>query len=101
MSHLCEQLAIFQRSSSGPIPLFVDADDFFFFFLVIFFAGKTEAFRLPTTMSFLPGADVSGGDERESAGDERETRGNAMDLFPQRAGFGDEPRKTSDLKFEL
>ncbi|XP_008782803.2 protein TIFY 10a-like [Phoenix dactylifera] len=53
--------------------------------------GNTETFRPPTTMSFLPGADVSAGDDDVS-------RGNAMDLFPQRAVFGDEPRKTSDVR---
>ncbi|XP_010937308.1 protein TIFY 10a [Elaeis guineensis] len=59
--------------------------------------GNTETFRPRTTMSFLPGADVSGGEERERAGDDDGSRGNAMDLFPQRAGFGDETGKTSDV----
>ncbi|CAL9107390.1 protein TIFY 10a-like [Musa acuminata AAA Group] len=43
--------------------------------------GKSEAFRPPTTMSLLPGADVSSGE-----GEQEE--GVFMELFPERAGFG-------------
>ncbi|CAD5180748.1 unnamed protein product [Musa acuminata subsp. malaccensis] len=43
--------------------------------------GKSEAFRPPTTMSLLPGADVSSGE-----GEQEE--GVFMEPFPERAGFG-------------
>lgn len=55
--------------------------------------GKAETFRPPTTMSFLPGTDISGYCKRETTGDNDLSQGNAMDLFPQRAGFGDVARK--------
>ncbi|XP_074557899.1 protein TIFY 10a-like [Curcuma longa] len=50
--------------------------------------GKSESFQPPITMSLLPGADVSGGQdsERESEG-EVVSQENPMDLFPQRTGF--------------
>ncbi|KAG6517161.1 protein TIFY 10a-like [Zingiber officinale] len=50
--------------------------------------GKSESFQPPITMSFLPGADVSGGQdsERESEG-EVVSQENPLDLFPQRTGF--------------
>ncbi|KAJ6815409.1 pnFL-2 [Iris pallida] len=47
-------------------------------------AGKTDTYRPPTTMSFLPGADVS--DDKPA---DRENDISApMELFPQRAGEG-------------
>ncbi|WOL01065.1 protein TIFY 10a [Canna indica] len=52
--------------------------------------GKSEQFRPPTTMSLLPGADVSGGDEGE-----RETEGeivsqeNTKESFPHRVASED------------
>ncbi|XP_008778980.2 protein TIFY 10a-like [Phoenix dactylifera] len=60
--------------------------------------GKAEAFRPPTTMCFLPGADISGAAEREPAVDDGFSQGNAMELFPQSAGFGDVARKTSVVR---
>ncbi|CAL9081944.1 unnamed protein product [Musa textilis] len=49
--------------------------------------GKPQAFRPPpTTMSLLPGADVSSVEDGEKEEDVSST-GNAMELFPQRAGF--------------
>ncbi|XP_074571019.1 protein TIFY 10b-like [Curcuma longa] len=41
--------------------------------------GNLEAFRPPTTMRLLPGAEISGEDDGEG--------GEAMELFPQRAEF--------------
>ncbi|RWW29043.1 hypothetical protein GW17_00006447 [Ensete ventricosum] len=42
----------------------------------------------PTTMMFLPGADVSGGDGEGERMSEEEPRVDTMELFPHRAGFG-------------
>ncbi|KAG0451681.1 hypothetical protein HPP92_026037 [Vanilla planifolia] len=46
--------------------------------------GKSETYRTPTTMSLLPGVDVSG-DEEETL---PRNAAESMELFPQTAGFG-------------
>ncbi|RWV92737.1 hypothetical protein GW17_00044861 [Ensete ventricosum] len=57
--------------------------------ILIHSVGKSGSFRPPTTMSWLPESDVSSGagGERRTEGDEV-PQGNALELFPQRAGFG-------------
>ncbi|CAL9134769.1 unnamed protein product [Musa textilis] len=59
--------------------------------------GKSGSFRPPATMSWLPESDVSSGagGERRTEGDEV-PQGNALELFPQRAGFG--PTASEDVR---
>ncbi|KAG6488129.1 protein TIFY 10c-like [Zingiber officinale] len=47
--------------------------------------GNLEAFRPPTTMRLLPGAEISGDDD-----------GEAMELFPQRAEFHTAPEQARE-----
>ncbi|XP_020258473.1 protein TIFY 10b-like [Asparagus officinalis] len=47
--------------------------------------GNINTYRPPTTMSLLPGVDVSGDNTRKRVSDRNATK--SMDLFPQRSGF--------------
>ncbi|THU69835.1 hypothetical protein C4D60_Mb08t18590 [Musa balbisiana] len=59
--------------------------------------GKSGLFRPPTTMNWLPESDISSGagGERRTEGDEV-PQGNALELFPQRVGFG--PAASEDVR---
>ncbi|CAL9108123.1 unnamed protein product [Musa acuminata var. zebrina] len=59
--------------------------------------GKSGLFRPPTTVSWLPESDISSGagGERRTEGDEV-PQGNALELFPQRVGFG--PAASEDVR---
>lgn len=48
-------------------------------------SAKNETYRPPTTISLLPGVDISGDDRKDDVSDRNATK--SMDLFPQRAGL--------------
>lgn len=68
--------------------------------ILIHSVGKSGLFRPPTTMNWLPESDISSGagGERRTEGDEV-PQGNALELFPQRVGFG--PAASEDVRSQL